>query len=445
MALVDRRPFFGLGAQGRTCTASAKDKEFYEFGVQNFIDKHFQPAYDAGYRRFIYWLPAGGYTDIVNEGQCLDGLVKSQSYVSSSIQALNWISPDGNGAVPADASGYPFTDGETNFGFTSLPYQVGNSVGPCAPGNEACYPEGDIDPGVNPNRINYYDDILSSNGALQRWLNGLNDPTIEFSFYVGYRTNVDQNPLINFIKEGANKPAMGPLNPRVITPNLQFEKSDGSFDTFREYVDRNFAPLIVASRAPNGYKKKIYVDNSSPSAITDRIQDQSDPTGGSRYTLREFTAYMKSEYNAEVIGEAIPTTGGSFPTNPDYSFIGDGALALYQFLEGFASDTTNGRDQGTWYFPKEYSNLLCAFATNGGWFWDTRFEGGYEGVAQAFRQKIDQGYVPGGMAQFGILPSGQGIANGVALNLMSYLQGELDGIPYEDNDGNTKYPYLNLP
>ena len=125
--------------------ASAKDKEFYEFGVQNFIDKHFQPAYDAGYRRFIYWLPAGGYTDIVNEGQCLDGLVKSQSYVSSSIQALNWISPDGNGAVPADASGYPFTDGETNFGFTSLPYQVGNSVGPCAPGNEACYPEGDIE------------------------------------------------------------------------------------------------------------------------------------------------------------------------------------------------------------------------------------------------------------------------------------------------------------
>ena len=49
------------------------------------------------------------------------------------------------------------------------------------------------------------------------------------------------------------------------------------------------------------------------------------------------------------------------------------------------------------------------------------------------------------MAQFGILPTGEGIANGVALNLMSYLQGELDGIPYEDNDGNTQYPYLNLP
>ena len=154
---------------------------------------------------------------------------------------------------------------------------------------------------------------------------------------------------------------------------------------------------------------------------------------------------MKSEYNAEVVGEAIPTTGGSFPTNPDYSFIGDGALALYQFLEGQEDNQSLGRDQGTWYFPKEYSNLLCAFATNGGWFWDNKFDGGFAGVVEAFKQKINQGYVPGGMGQFGILPTGEGIANGVALNLMSYLQGELDGIPYEDNDGNTKYPYLNLP
>ena len=130
----------------------------------------------------------------------------------------------------------------------------------------------------------------------------------------------------------------------------------------------------------------------------------------------------------------------------------DGALALYQFLEGQPTNPSLGRDQGTWYFPKEYSNLMCAFATNGGWFWDERFDGGFAGVGEAFRQKIDQGYVPGAMAQFARLgeANGQGTANGVALNLMKYLKSELTDlegtvIPYEDDEGHNKYPYLDLP
>ena len=458
MGLVDRRPWFGVGAFGRTCTATAKDVDFYNEGVQAFIDKHFQPAYDAGYRRFLYWLPAGGYTEVLNEGQCLDGLVKSQSFPSATIDALNWISPGGKGAIPQlEILGqYPFTDANTNFGYSSIPNQVGNeNSGPCVPGNPECYPEGNISPGFNSNLLNYYDDILSPEGALQSWLNTL-DPTVEFSFYVGYRTIVDQNPLINFKKEGVNRPDYGPLNPRVIADKT-FEKTDGTLESFRDFVERNIAPLIAASRAPTGYSKKLYVDNGSPADIIDRIQDPSDPTGGAKYTIKEYASYIKSNYDAEVINEAIPTIEKeSFPSTPDYSFMVDGALALYQFLEGIPSNTSSGRDQGTWYFPKEYSNLMCAFSTNGGWAWDERFTGGeasgFEGVAKAFRQKIDQGYVPGAMAQFArqAVPGGQGIANGVALNLMRYLKNDFfsnngDRYIYEDDDGNNKYPYLELP
>jgi hypothetical protein len=457
MALVDRRPWFGVGAFGRTCTATAKETDFYNEGVQTFIDKHFQPAYDAGYRRFIYWLPAGGYTQVLNSGNCpaTDGVSKSQSYVSATVDALRWISPGGQGAIPQlEILGqYPFTDSNSNFGFSSLPNHVGNETsGPCVPGNPDCYPEGSIEPGYNTNLLNYYDDLLSPEGALQTWLNTL-DSTVEFSFYVGFRTIVDQNPLINFIKGGVNKPDYGPLNPRVIADKT-FEKTDGTIESFRDFVDRNIAPLIAASRAPEGYSKKIYVDNGSPADITERIQDQSDPTGGARYTMREYASYIKANYDAEVINEAIPTKAGPFPTTPDYGFMVDGALALYQFLEG--TPTGTGRDEGTWYFPKEYSNLMCAFASNGGWAWDERFTGGeasgFEGVAKAFRQKIDQGYVPGAMAQFArqATPGGQGIANGVALNLMRYLKNDFfsnDGTRYiyEDDDGNNKYPYLELP
>ena len=470
MALVDRRPWFGVGARGRTCTATSKDEEFYQLGVQHFIDKHFQPAYDAGYRRFIYWLPAGGFTEVTNAGQCVDedgdgdvervGLEKSQSYISSTIDALNWISPGGRGEIPPDSEGYPFTDRDSNFGYSSIPNHVGNSVGPCDPNaSPNCYPEGDISPGINPDAINYYNDIISPDGALQRWLDSLNDTTVEFSFYVGYRVIVDQNPLINFIKEGVDIEEMGPLNPRVITPDLTFRKSDGNLEAFRDFVDRNIAPLIAVSRSPVGYSKKIYVDNGSPSGITPRIQDQSDPTGGSRYTLREYASYIKSAYGAEVINEAIPTTGGAFPTTPDYNFMVDGALALYTFLEGQPTNTAFGRDQGTWYFPKEYSNLMCAFSSNGGWLWDFRFthaderiSDGFVGVGEAITQKIDQGYIPGSLAQYAVLgeEGGQGIDNGIALNLMKYLKDELtdnsgNKIEYVDGEGNTRYPYLTLP
>lgn len=462
MALVDRRPWFGVGAFGRTCTATSKDVDFYNKGVQTFIDKHFQPAYDAGYRRFIYWLPAGGYTDILQSGDCpaTDGLlVKSQSYPSATVDALRWISPGGQGAIPQlEILGqYPFTDANSNFGFSSLPNHVGNETsGPCVPGNPECYPEGSIEPGYNTNLLNYYDDLLSPDGALQTWLNTL-DQTVEFSFYVGYRTIVDQNPLINFIKGGVNRnnengvSGYGPLNPRVIADKT-FEKTDGTIESFRDFVDRNIAPLIAASRAPEGYSKKLYVDNGSPADITDRIQDQSDPTGGARYTMKEYASYIKATYGAEVINEAIPTKGDNFPKTPDYGFMVDGALALYQFLEGDPTNTAFGRDQGTWYFPKEYSNLMCAFSTNGGWMWDERFDGGFSGVGEAFRQKIDQGYVPGAMAQFARLgeANGQGVANGVALNLMKYLKSELTDlngtlVPYSDDEGHNKYPYLELP
>ena len=464
MALVDRRPWFGVGAFGRTCTATAKETDFYNEGVQTFIDKHFQPAYDAGYRRFIYWLPAGGYTQVLTSGNCpaTDGVSKSQSYPSATVDALRWISPGGQGAIPQlEILGqYPFTDANSNFGFSSLPNHVGNeNSGPCVPGNPDCYPEGTIEPGYNTNQIDYYDDLLSPEGALQTWLNTL-DPTVEFSFYVGYRTIVDKNPLINFIKGGVNRDnsegdnGYGPLNPRVIADKT-FEKTDGTIESFRDYAERNIAPLIAASRAPQGYSKKLYVDNGSPGEVTIRIQDQSDPTGGARYTLREYASYIKSNYDAEVINEAIPTIlDSTLPSgkSPDYSFMVDGALALYQFLEGQPSNRSLGRDQGEWYFPKEYSNLMCAFASNGGWTWDERFDGGFAGVGEAFRQKIDQGYVPGAMAQFARLgeANGQGIANGVALNLMKYLKSELtdlDGtvVPYEDDEGHNKYPYLDLP
>ena len=465
MALVDRRPWFGVGAFGRTCTATAKDVDFYNRGVQEIIDKHFQPTYDAGYRRFIYWLPAGGYTKVFNSGNCpaADGVSKFHSFPSATVDALRWISPGGQGAIPQLEllNQYPFTDGNTNFGYSSLPNHVGNETsGPCVPGDSNCYPEGSINPGYNSNLINYYDDILSPEGALQTWLNTL-DSTVEFSFYIGYRTIVDQNPLINFIKGGVNRDnsegdnGYGPLNPRVIADKT-FEKTDGTIESFRDFVDRNIAPLIAASRSPEGYSKKIYVDNGAPDSITEIIQDQSDPTGGARYTMREYASYIKAKYGAEVINEAIPTKGKSFPTTPDYGFMVDGALALYRFLEGEPSSPEFGRDQGTWYFPKEYSNLMCAFATNGGWLWDERFErgeiSGFAGVGEAFRQKIDQGYVPGAMAQFARLgeANGQGIVNGVALNLMKYLRSELTdlngtAVPYSDDEGHNKYPYLELP
>lgn len=462
MALVDRRPWFGVGAFGRTCTATAKETDFYQLGVQFFINKYFQPAYDAGYRRFLYWLPAGGYTEITNSGFCngseIIGLQKSQSYVSATVDALKWISPDGQGAIKTLPYLYPYTDGDSNFGYSSLPNHVGNNnptQSPCSDQQDPdCYPEGTIEPGTNSNQINYYDDLLSPEGALQRWLNTL-DPTVEFSFYVGYRTIVDQNPLINFIKPGVNRDDYGPLNPRVIADKT-FEKTDGTIESFRDFADRNIAPLIAASRAPEGYSKKLYVDNGSPDDITIRIQDPRDPTGGSRYTLREYASYIKANYGAEVINEAIPTKGDVNPRTPDYGFMVDGALALYQFLEGQPSAPSIGRDQGTWYFPKEYSNLMCAFSTNGGWKWDDRFENsegdtGLEGMAKAFSQKINQGYIPGAMAQFAILPSGAGVSNGVAFNLMSYLKGELTDtdlttpIPYSDEEGQNKYPYLDLP
>jgi hypothetical protein len=476
MALTDRRPFFGIGAIGETCTPTSKNRDFYSQGVQFYIDKYFQKAYDLGYRRFIYWLPAGGYTEVISPGACIDedgdgevervGLEKSQSFPSSTIDALNWISPGGRGEIPPDFTGYPFRDVDSNFGYSSIPNHVGNSDGPCAPVSPNCYPENNITPGINPDAINYFNDIISPDGALQSWLDGLNDNTVEFSFYVGYKTVVDQNPLINFIKTGVKGPDFdyGPLNPRLITPELTFEKTDGTFESFREYIDRNISPLLSASRSPVGYPKRIYFDNGSAGRITPRIQDPLDPTGGSRYNLREFSSFIKSSYGAEVVTEAIPsvddpTTPSNFPTKPDYNFIPDGgALAINQFLDGDMLNTQSGRDQGTWNFAPEYSSIFCMFSRNGSWFWDRRFNGaasgkpdGLNGVVEAFKEKINQGYIVGSNSQSAInVETNQVDLLGIAANLMKWLKNELidvDGnvYEYEDAEGNTKYPYLELP
>ena len=45
MALVDRRPWFGVGAFGRTCTATAKETDFYNEGERNGLAKFLNIMY----------------------------------------------------------------------------------------------------------------------------------------------------------------------------------------------------------------------------------------------------------------------------------------------------------------------------------------------------------------------------------------------------------------